>query len=81
MPLNQVTAYFFHEPHKNHSLSQVQNRDKIKLKELTNARWKVLIFEDRSFTVNQAFEQIKLVVSERIELSSQAYEARVLPLN
>lgn len=68
-------------PHKNHSLSQVQNRDKIKLKELTNARWKVLIFEDRSFTVNQAFEQIKLVVSERIELSSQAYEARVLPLN
>jgi hypothetical protein len=68
-------------PHKNHSLSQVQTRDKIKLKTLTHAGWKVLIFEDRSFTVKQAFAQIKLVVSERIELSSPAYETRVLPLN
>ena len=46
-----------------------------------NAGWKVLTFEDCNYTVSQAFEQIKLVVSERIELSSPAYETRVLPLN
>ena len=73
--------HYMQMPHKNHSLSQVPTRDKIKLKELTNAGWKVLTFEDCNYTVSQAFEQIKLVVSERIELSSPAYETRVLPLN
>lgn len=41
-----------------HSLKQVQNRDRIKTKELSNAGWKVLAFEDRYYTPQTAFEEI-----------------------
>lgn len=46
-------------PHKNHSLLQVQNRDKIKQRVLTEAGWRVLIFEDRSYTPESAFLAIR----------------------
>lgn len=42
----------------NHSLSQVQNRDAIKIKEFTKAGWKVLVFEDRNYTPRAAFDFI-----------------------
>ena len=42
-------------PLSNHSLKQVQNRDAIKTKELTNAGWKVIVYEDRNFTPEEAF--------------------------
>ena len=47
-------------PLKNHSLSQVQNRDRIKLKLLKEQGWNVLVFEDRYFTPESAFECIKI---------------------
>lgn len=45
-------------PHKNHSLLQVQTRDKIKYDQLTSIGWKVLVFEDRHFTPKAAFDTI-----------------------
>lgn len=45
-------------PHKNHSLKQVQNRDKLKINALSSAGWQILIFEDRYFTPHTAFESI-----------------------
>lgn len=44
---------------KGHSLLQVQNRDKIKIKEIKALGWSVSIFEDRYFTPLTAFEAIK----------------------
>ena len=44
---------------KNHSLKQVQNRDKIKIKEFENIGWSVLVYEDRYYTPESAFEDIK----------------------
>jgi hypothetical protein len=44
---------------KGHSLLQVQNRDKIKIKEIKALGWNVSIFEDRYFTPQTAFEAIK----------------------
>lgn len=46
---------------KNHSLAQVQMRDKIKTEKFVAAGWKVLIFEDRQYTPQQAFEVVGLV--------------------
>jgi hypothetical protein len=46
-------------PHKNHSLKQVQKRDEIKYSKLSDAGYTVLIFEDREFTPESAFEKIK----------------------
>ena len=48
---------------KNHSLKQVQNRDKIKIKEFENIGWTVLVYEDRYYTPETAFEDIKNVVA------------------
>lgn len=45
-------------PHKNHSISQVQNRDRLKKKTLSEAGWKVLVFEDDQWTPQTAFENI-----------------------
>lgn len=42
----------------NHSLSQVQNRDKIKIQEMQNLGWNVLVFEDQHFTPQTAFNDI-----------------------
>lgn len=39
-----------------HSLAQVQNRDAIKTKELSKAGWNVVVFEDRYYTPQQAFD-------------------------
>jgi hypothetical protein len=47
-------------PLKNHSLLQVQTRDKIKTEILKENGWQVMIFEDRYYTPNTAFEQIKM---------------------
>lgn len=44
---------------KGHSLSQVQNRDKIKNKLFSNLGWKVLVFQDRTYTPKSAFKYIK----------------------
>jgi len=44
---------------KNHSLAQVQNRDKIKTDVLTSAGWKVLFFNDNKYTPEKAFQFIK----------------------
>jgi hypothetical protein len=43
---------------KNHSLLQVQNRDKIKKKLFENLGWSVFIFEDRHYTSEEAFKTI-----------------------
>ena len=47
---------------KNHSLKQVQNRDKLKIKLFESLGWKVLIFEDRYYTPESAFEIVKEMV-------------------
>lgn len=44
---------------KNHSLLQVQTRDKIKFDVLTSAGWDVIIFNDEIYTPEQAFNTIK----------------------
>lgn len=41
---------------KNHSLRQVQNRDKIKIDLIKQYGWTPLIFEDRYFTPKEAFD-------------------------
>jgi G:T-mismatch repair DNA endonuclease (very short patch repair protein) len=65
-----------------HSLSQVQNRDTIKINTLQNAGWQVIVFRDDLYTPQTAFEALKLVVSEGLEPKSlTAYETAVLPLN
>ena len=45
----------------NHSLLQVQTRDKIKINVLTKAGWKVIVFEDRYYTPKSAFEELKKI--------------------
>lgn len=47
---------------KGHSLLQVQNRDKIKKELFTRLGWKVLVYEDRNFTPESAFEDIKRII-------------------
>lgn len=54
-------------PLSNHSLKQVQNRDSIKIKKFSKIGWKVLVYEDRHYTVNQAFNDIKMVVAAGFE--------------
>ena len=43
---------------KNHSLKQVQNRDRIKTDLFRSLGWKVLVFEDRYFTPETAMVDI-----------------------
>ena len=43
---------------KKHSLLQVQTRDRIKVNQLSSAGWNVLIFEDRHYTPESAFQSI-----------------------
>lgn len=64
-------------PHKNHSLSQVQTRDKIKQTKLTNAGWNVLVFEDRHFTPQTAFNEILEAGQGNAPCSKPAYETGV----
>jgi len=52
----------------NHSLLQVQTRDNIKTELFKSLGWQVLIFEDRYYTPNSAFDIIKESVARvRIE--------------
>lgn len=43
---------------KSHSLEQVQNRDRIKTKLFQEHGWKVIVFEDRYYTPETAFEEL-----------------------
>ena len=43
----------------NHSLQQVQNRDKIKIKLFLSLGWHVYVFEDRYYTPEQAFVVVR----------------------
>jgi hypothetical protein len=43
---------------KNHSLKQVQNRDKIKIDTIKRMGWIPIIFEDRYFTPESAFQKL-----------------------
>lgn len=43
---------------RNHSLRQVQTRDRMKIDSLTKAGWKVRIFEDRYYTPETAFQEL-----------------------
>jgi predicted nucleic acid-binding Zn ribbon protein len=47
----------------NHSLLQVQTRDKKKIKLFESLGWSVVIFEDRYYTPAQAFELLKRKIS------------------
>lgn len=49
-------------PLNNHSLLQVQTRDTIKIQTLREHGWTVLIYEDRYYTVSDAFNDIKWIV-------------------
>lgn len=55
---------------KNHSLKQVVNRDCIKIIEFGKIGWSVLIFEDRTWSPEEALIEVLLVARERIELSN-----------
>lgn len=46
-------------PHRNHSLSQVQTRDRHKIKRFETLGWTVKVYEDRSYTPESAFIDIK----------------------
>jgi predicted nucleic acid-binding Zn ribbon protein len=46
----------------NSPLEKVQARDKLKTELFTNAGWKVIVFEDRYYTPEQAFEELKINV-------------------
>lgn len=50
----------------NHSLKQVQNRDKIKTKLFTESGWKVIIYEDRYWTPSSAFENLQSIVHSHL---------------
>lgn len=51
--------HYMQMPHKNHSLLQVQTRDKIKKNLFEQEGWKVIIYEDKYFTPELAFENFK----------------------
>ena len=45
-------------PLSNHSLAQVQNRDRIKIHLFESMGWKVFVFEDRHFSPQSAFDHL-----------------------
>lgn len=45
-------------PHKNHSLRQVQTRDRIKTSVLVRNGWEVVVFNDDAYTPESAFEEL-----------------------
>jgi hypothetical protein len=64
-------------PHKNHSLKQVQTRDRIKIKTLTENGWDVIVFDDDIWTPEMAFGS--LVGNDGTAPSPVRYE-RTAPL-
>lgn len=61
----------------NHSLSQVQNRDRIKMKKFESVGWKIVIFEDRYFTPETAFLEL-VAGGGNAPPSEQTYETCLL---
>ena len=61
-------------PGLKHSLLQVQTRDRIKTILFKKLGWTVLVYEDRYYTPQSAFKEIKLVAQEKIEFSRLPYE-------
>jgi|688.fasta_scaffold01889_42 hypothetical protein len=53
----------------NHSLKQVQNRDKLKINIINKMGWKSLVFEDRYYTPKQAFS---FLISQISQISKEA---------
>lgn len=49
-------------PVRNHSLAQVQNRDRIKIAEIINHGWAPIVYEDRHFTPITAFNDLLMRV-------------------
>jgi hypothetical protein len=49
----------------NHSLSQVQTRDRIKKDVLTGIGWRVLVFEDRYYTPQSAFDLLSYLLDDK----------------
>lgn len=64
-------------PFQNHSLKQVQTRDRLKTKLFESLGWKVLIFEDRHFTPMSAYNT--LVGLPGTDPSSIPYEGTASP--
>jgi hypothetical protein len=56
--------------HKNHSLVQVQNRDRIKIKQITECGYTVFVFEDREYTPETAFRVIQKFIAGECESST-----------
>lgn len=48
----------------NHSLKQVQNRDAIKTNEFRKIGWEVIVYEDRNFSPQTAFDNLKSLVGQ-----------------
>lgn len=48
---------------KNHSLKQVQTRDKIKTELFENNGWMVLVYQDNEYTPETALEDLKKIIS------------------
>lgn len=46
-------------PHNNHSLMQVKNRDRLKIKKFKQYKWNVFVFEDRFYNPDDAFKVLK----------------------
>lgn len=53
----------------NHSLSQVQTRDRIKIDLLTGMGWRVLVFEDRDYTPESAFELLSYLLNNNASIA------------
>lgn len=51
-----------------HSLSQVVNRDCIKIQEFENIGWKVKIYQDNQWTPQEALIDVLLGAGSRFEL-------------
>jgi hypothetical protein len=56
---------------KNHSLLQVQTRDKIKTEVLRNNGWNVIIFRDDEYTPETAFDLLQAVAGAEIESAEE----------
>lgn len=63
-------------PVAKHSLAQVQNRDKIKIDLLKKSGWNILVFEDRHYSPESAFEEVKRVAEVGID-PTLGYPSRI----
>lgn len=61
----------------NHSLSQVQTRDRLKTRKFAELGWRVFVFEDRYFTPSSAYNSLVADLGSAPSLSP--YESNILP--